>query len=69
MLLLFKSWREIAIDLKPDTETRASTFEVFRLSAQPKVHRILPGIQYFHECESTAHAEGTRPYAVPTNQS
>ena len=69
MLLLLKPWRDIAIDLKPDTETWASTFEEFRLSTQPNVHRILSGIQYFHECESAAHAEGTRSYVVPTNQS
>ena len=48
MPLLLKPWRDIAIDLKPDKEKWASTFEEFSLSAQPNVHRILSGIQYFH---------------------
>ena len=69
MLVLLKPWRDLAT-LKPETESWASSFEEFRSSASSKVLRALSGIQYFHECESVAHAENTRPYSgpLPTDQ-
>lgn len=62
MLVLLKPWRNIATDLKSNTGTWASSFNEFRVSAPPKVHRMLSGIQYFHKCESAANADESRPY-------
>jgi len=70
MLVLLKPWRDLMTDLKSPTETWASSFEEFRTSASPGVHRILSGIQYFHECESAAHTDDPKPYiyqAIPTD--
>ena len=66
MLLLLKPWRDITTDLKTTTETWASAFEEFCVSASKKEHRIMSGIQYFHECESAAHAEDVQPYPHTT---
>lgn len=70
MLILLKPWHDITTNLKSNVETWASTFEEFRVSAPQKVHRILSGIQYFHECESAAQAEGSQLHAptIPTDR-
>ena len=65
MLVLLKPWRDLATDLKSQEEAWTSAFEAFRVSASPKVRRILSGIQYFHECESAAHTDDTQPYPYP----
>ena len=61
MLTLLKPWRNLGIDLKLPTESWAVAFEAFRDSATPKTRRALSGIQYFHECESTAQRDTTIP--------
>lgn len=71
MLVLLKPWRDLTADLKSHTETWTSAFEDFRVSASPKVRRMLSGIQYFHECKSAADSDNAVrpfPYPVPTDQ-
>ncbi|KIK19876.1 hypothetical protein PISMIDRAFT_13358 [Pisolithus microcarpus 441] len=51
MLLLLKPWRNLATDLKRSSETWETVFKVFLTQAPLQVHRILSGIQYFHQCE------------------
>ena len=64
MLLLLKPWRNLQTDLKPPSESWTAAFESFRASTTPKVRRTLSGIQYFHECESAANSDNSRPYAA-----
>ena len=66
MLVLLKPWCDLTTDLKLQAETWTLAFETFRISTPLKVQRVLSGIQYFHECESAAHTDNTRPYPYPT---
>jgi len=54
MLMLLKPWRNIETDLKLPTQTWESAFEMFLSTAPRKTRHIVSGIQYFHECESSA---------------
>ncbi|KAH9971532.1 hypothetical protein BGW80DRAFT_1119375, partial [Lactifluus volemus] len=54
ILTLLKPWRNLAIDLKRDDETWRSAYERFLLLAPAEIPRIIGGLQYFHECESSA---------------
>lgn len=67
MLTLLKPWRDLAKDLKSPTESWATAFETFCISATPGVRRALSGIQYFHECETAAQKGSTSPtpYQAP----
>jgi len=57
MLMLLKPWRNIETDLKLPTQTWESAFEMFLSTAPCKTRHIVSGIQYFHECESSAHRD------------
>ncbi|KAF8145652.1 hypothetical protein K438DRAFT_1871603 [Mycena galopus ATCC 62051] len=48
MLVLLKPWRDLGVDLKATNETWSQAFDKFLASANPKVHDILAGIQYFY---------------------
>src|ERR1700722_2633980 len=54
MLMLLKPWRNIETDLKSSTQTWESAFDDFMVNAPRKYRNILSGIQFFHECESSA---------------
>jgi hypothetical protein len=54
MLLLLKPWRNINTDLKLSTQTWESAFDDFMSVARRNHQNILSGIQYFHDCESSA---------------
>ena len=57
MLMLLKPWRVLERDLKSCDQTWADAFDGFVESSEAKsrrIHDILAGIQYFHECESSA---------------
>ncbi|KAF8195697.1 hypothetical protein K438DRAFT_1968205 [Mycena galopus ATCC 62051] len=54
MLVLLKPWRDLGVDLKATNETWSQAFDKFLASANPKVHDILAGIQYFYSCRSAA---------------
>ena len=57
MLMLLKPWRNIEDDLKSPTQTWESAFDEFMVHAPRRYRNILSGIQYFHECESSAKAK------------
>jgi hypothetical protein len=54
MLMLLKPWRNISTDLKSTSQSWEEAFNEFLSGAPPRVHSILSGIQYFHDCESVA---------------
>jgi hypothetical protein len=54
MLLLLKPWRNIETDLKLPTQSWESAFDDFISSNNRKYQGILSGIQYFHNCETSA---------------
>jgi hypothetical protein len=54
MLMLLKPWRNAETDLKLPSQSWTSAFDAFIFTAPCKVHHILSGIQYFHECEGSA---------------
>ncbi|KAI6100727.1 hypothetical protein EDD16DRAFT_1496358, partial [Pisolithus croceorrhizus] len=54
MLLLLKPWHDIASDLKTPSQTWESALQMFLTQAPPEVHRIISGVQYFHQCERSA---------------
>lgn len=62
MLLLLKPWRSIATDLKTENETWQVALESFVSEAPAHIRRIMCGIQYFHECQTSAQA---MPEAYP----
>ncbi|KAG6369149.1 hypothetical protein JVT61DRAFT_1408 [Boletus reticuloceps] len=59
MLMLLKPWQDIATDLKQPAQTWESAFEMFLSTASHEIRHILSGIQYFHECESSASHSST----------
>ena len=74
MLLLLKPWRDIRTDLKTSQQSWEEAFEEFMSAAPLKYKNILSGIQYFHECESSAKEQRTDggasvPYEGPTTLS
>jgi hypothetical protein len=54
MLMLLKPWRSIERDLKLPSQTWASAFETFLSTASQRNQHIVSGIQYFHNCLSSA---------------
>ena len=66
MLLLLKPWRQVETDLKHPDQTWEEAFQIFSAEKDregKKISHILAGIQYFHDCETSAAAEveeGTR---------
>ncbi|KAI6017794.1 hypothetical protein BKA83DRAFT_4496959 [Pisolithus microcarpus] len=54
MLMLLKPWRSLATDLKRPLQSWESAFDEFLASAEQQIHNIISGIQYFHECKSSA---------------
>lgn len=60
MLMLLKPWRVLERDLKSCNQSWTEAFDVFLASSEArrrKVHDIIAGIQYFHDCESSAAVE------------
>jgi hypothetical protein len=58
--MLLKPWRNIVIDLKNTEQTWKEAFDVFvnePSSQRKRVKDILSGIQYFHDCESSADSD------------
>ena len=54
MLMLLKPWRKMETDLKEAGLTWEETFAKFIERAPAKIHNILSGIQYYHQCRSSA---------------
>ncbi|GAW02021.1 Vacuolar membrane-associated protein IML1 [Debaryomyces hansenii CBS767] [Lentinula edodes] len=55
MLMLLKPWRELKTDLKKNNETWEHAFESFTATCSKRELDIMSDIQYFYECESSAH--------------
>ncbi|KAJ3559079.1 hypothetical protein NM688_g560 [Phlebia brevispora] len=53
-LMLFKPWRNIRTDLKPESLSWSAAFEEYFGNASEQMKRMLGGLQYFHECKSAA---------------
>jgi PIF1-like helicase len=60
MLLLLKPWRNIDTDLKSPMQTWESAFDDFMQDIPRKYRNMLSGIQYFHECETSAKDKRTK---------
>lgn len=56
MLLLLKPWRNLATDLKPQSDTWHQTFHNFFESASIHTKNIIENIQFFHTCHAAANA-------------
>ncbi|KAK7000802.1 hypothetical protein R3P38DRAFT_2413109, partial [Favolaschia claudopus] len=54
MLVLLKPWRNLRTDLKSVDQSWSEAFNAFLSSATSRIHDILAGIQYFHNCQSAA---------------
>ena len=54
MLMLLRPWRNIEMDLKKATQTWEAAFEEFLETAPANTKDILSGIQYYHQCRSSA---------------
>lgn len=54
ILVLLKPWHRLDTDIKHSEERWKTAFDNFLVYAPQKIHHILSGIQYFHECKSTA---------------
>ena len=54
MLMLLKSWRNIETDLKEPTQNWEAAFAAFVETAPVNIKDILSGIQYYHQCRSSA---------------
>ncbi|TFY54236.1 hypothetical protein EVJ58_g8978 [Rhodofomes roseus] len=68
MLLLFKPWRDVAVDLKERNETWQSSLDRFKSSAPADVLRQLDNIQHYHACKVAAEADQeNRQHVVYTN--
>jgi hypothetical protein len=57
MLMLFKPWRDIKVDLKTFGQSWEDAFQLFLNAADPSQIRAMSGIQYFHECKSSTDRE------------
>ena len=68
MLMLLKPWRNIETDLKLPTQTWESAFEAFISTASWHIRHIISGIQYFHECQSSAQRHSVRSVSNPELQ-
>ncbi|KAJ3559149.1 hypothetical protein NM688_g520 [Phlebia brevispora] len=53
-LMLFKPWRNIRTDLKPEGLNWSAAFGEYFSNASEQMKRMLGGLQYFHECKSAA---------------
>ena len=67
LLALLKPWRNLHTDLKDEDESWSEAYEKFLESAPKHIHRIVSGIQYFHECDTAAKEDNRRedPNTVP----
>ena len=54
MLMLLKPWRKIETDLKKASESWELAFDAFLQTVPVHIHNILSGIQYYHQCRSSA---------------
>ncbi|KIL55264.1 hypothetical protein M378DRAFT_59934, partial [Amanita muscaria Koide BX008] len=54
MLILLKPWRDLRTDLKSPTLSWSESFKDFMKTAPERVKFALAGIQYFHDCDSSA---------------
>ena len=54
MLMLLKPWRNVKTDLKSPSQSWESAFETFMSAASRRIRNIITGIQYFHDCQSSA---------------
>ncbi|KIN93981.1 hypothetical protein M404DRAFT_169533, partial [Pisolithus tinctorius Marx 270] len=54
MLMLFKPWRNVKTDLKQPSQCCEAALDNFLLTAPAQIHQFISGIQYFHECKSSA---------------
>src|ERR1700721_1880275 len=54
MLLLLKPWRSIESDLKLPDQSWEEAFDEFMLTTSRTYRTLLSGIQYFHDCETSA---------------
>ena len=61
LLALLKPWRDLRSDLKNENETWSEAYQSFLETAPEHNHRVISGIQYFHECD-TAAKEGDRTH-------
>ena len=60
MLTLLKPWRVLHNDLKEEGQTWSSALSKFISEAPSKIHRIICGICYLHECRASADRDRTR---------
>lgn len=65
VLVLFKPWRDMATDLKDENESWSDAFSRFREQCAPWIIRALGGLQYYHECKSSADEQ--QGEVVPTD--
>ena len=54
MLMLLKPWRKIETDLKQPTQNWEAALAKFLETAPANINDILSGIQYYHQCRSSA---------------
>ncbi|KAI5892665.1 uncharacterized protein SCHCODRAFT_02481063, partial [Schizophyllum commune H4-8] len=49
IMMLLKPWRRLT-DLKDAGQTWESAYDMFMLGATTRDHRVIAGLQYFHDC-------------------
>ncbi len=54
MLALLKPWRNLGADLKTAGQTWEEAFKEFMDVADSHIHRIVAGIEYYHDCRLAA---------------
>ncbi|EMD38892.1 hypothetical protein CERSUDRAFT_92932 [Gelatoporia subvermispora B] len=67
MLLLLKPWRNLSTDLKLPDESWQDALDKFLAGAPKKIHDIIQGIQYFHECRNAAASDKSTDLPIQPN--
>jgi hypothetical protein len=57
MLMLLKPWRNMNKSLKGENESWTEAFKNYLSNASGRIHALLSGIQYYHECSTSAAQE------------
>ncbi|KAI0252198.1 hypothetical protein BJV78DRAFT_1205758 [Lactifluus subvellereus] len=57
LLVRLRPWRDLRADLKDEDQLWSEVYQNFLESALQQVHRVVSGIQYFHECDTAQAAK------------
>jgi hypothetical protein len=56
MLMLLKPWHDLRYDLKRENESWTNAFDDFLSTASSRIRGLLSGVQYYHDCDTSAKA-------------